>query len=139
MTDPPTGSVRIRPDTTLDTEFFWRAGHDGVLRVLGCRRCAYLVHPPAPYCPECGSRDVAPREVSGRARVYSFTVIPAAGPGEAPTVLAVVELAEQPGLRLMSNVVGCEAAEVRIDMPLRVLFEPSDDLMIPLFRPGEPS
>lgn len=131
--------TRIRPDTTADTEFFWRAGHDGVLRVLGCARCAYLIHPPAPYCPACGSRDVAPRDLSGRARVYSFTVLPPPAEGAAPPVLAVVELAEQSGLRLMSNVVGCDAAQVRIDLPLRVLFEPCDDLMIPLFRPEEPS
>lgn len=127
---------RVRPETTADTDFFWRAGHDGVLRILGCTHCDYLIHPPAPYCPACGSRAVAPRDVSGDASVYSFTLLPTDPPGT-PATVAIVELAEQSDLRLMSNIVDCDSNQVRIGMPLRVTFEPCEDLMIPVFKPLE--
>lgn len=124
---------RVRPAMTADNEFFWRAGHDGVLRILGCSSCEFLIHPPAPHCPRCGGSQTAPRDVSGRATVYSYTVVP----GPAPVVIAIVELAEQAELRLMTNIVDCPADSVRIGQSVEVTFEPSDDLMIPLFRPVE--
>jgi uncharacterized OB-fold protein len=127
--------VRERPDTTPDTEFFWQAGHDGVLRILGCARCLYLIHPPAPYCPACGSREVRPRDVSGLGTVFAHTVV-AGGP---PTVVAIVELAEQSDLRLMTSIVGCPAENVEVGQAVEVTFEPCDDLMIPLFQLREPT
>jgi uncharacterized OB-fold protein len=127
---------RVAPELTADTEFFWRSGADGQLRVLGCRSCSYLIHPPAPYCPECGGRDVEPRVVSGRGVVYAHTVVAPTKLDDRPEyVVAVVELAEQADLRMMTNIVGCAPVQVRIGMPVHVVFEPCADLMIPLFEP----
>jgi uncharacterized OB-fold protein len=54
-----------------------------------------------------------------------------------PYVAAVVELAEGP--RLMTNVVDCAPADLRIGMPLQVAFTPlTDELTAPVFRPAEP-
>lgn len=137
MADDQASASRVRPDTTSDTEFFWTAGFDGVLRILGCSRCAYLIHPPAPYCPHCGSREVAPRDVSGQATVYTYTVLPAAHGADGATIVAIVELAEQQGLRLMTNIVRCEPDSVRINQRVQVIFEACADLMIPLFEPAD--
>ena len=49
----------------------------------------------------------------------------------------IVELEEQEGLRLMTNVVGCPAEKVRIGMPVRAVFEQYDDVWFPLFEPAE--
>jgi hypothetical protein len=46
-----------------------------------------------------------------------------------------VELAEQRGLRLTTNIVNCQLDEVRIGMPVRVVFEQHDDVWLPLFEP----
>ena len=58
---------------------------------------------------------------------------------ELPYVIAIVELPEQAGLRLTTNVVGCAPEDVRIGMPMRVVFEhhpdPDGDVFIPLFAP----
>ena len=75
--------------------------------------------------------------MSGRARVATFTVnhqpwIPGFEP---PYLVAIVELVEQPGLRLTTNLVNCALDAARIDMPVRVVFEPRDDVWIPLFEP----
>jgi uncharacterized OB-fold protein len=54
-----------------------------------------------------------------------------------PYVVAIVELEEQPELRLTTNVVRCAPQAVRIGMPLRVLFEERDDgVFLPLFEPA---
>ena len=52
-----------------------------------------------------------------------------------PYVVAVVALDEDPSVRLTTNIVGCDPAEVAIGMRVRVTFEPHEDLWIPLFEP----
>jgi uncharacterized OB-fold protein len=49
-------------------------------------------------------------------------------------VVAVIELAEQPGLRLFSNIVIDDVQQVHIDMPVRVRFLNVDDVWLPLFE-----
>ena len=79
-----------------------------------------------------------PSPVSGRGRVYTYTVNERAWfPGlEVPYVIAIVQLDEQPDLRLMTNVVGCEPDQVEIDMPVHVEFREQGDAYVPVFRPG---
>ncbi|MEM8769337.1 MAG: OB-fold domain-containing protein, partial [Pseudomonadota bacterium] len=72
--------------------------------------------------------------------VYTYTV--AQRPphpvfmAQCPLVIAVVELEEGP--RLMTNIVGCEPADVAVGMPVRVAFEAIDDseMVLPVFKPG---
>jgi len=59
-------------------------------------------------------------------------------PGQqVPYVLAIVELEEQPGLRLTTRLVGLEPEEVRIGLPVRVRFEQVEDVWLPLFERDE--
>ena len=58
---------RPLPLLTLDNEFFWTSGADGTLRLQECKACESLVHPPAPVCRYCRSRDMGIRAVSGKA------------------------------------------------------------------------
>lgn len=130
---------RKLPALTPDTAPFWQGGAEGVLRMHHCDDCVRWFHPPAPVCPRCGGFAVAPRAVSGRGTVASFTVNHQAWTPElkAPYVVAVVELDEQPGLRFVSNVVGCPTDEVRIGLPVRVTFERHEDVWIPLFEKAD--
>ena len=80
------------------------------------------------------------RAVSGLGRLHSYTVNHQRWyPGqEVPYVIGLVELIEQPALRLMTNVVNCPIERVQIGMPLRVVFETvSDEVALPLFEPQE--
>jgi hypothetical protein len=54
-----------------------------------------------------------------------------------PYVIAIVRLDEQSDLRLMTNIVGCDPDEVKIDMPVRVEFREQGDVYAPVFRPAE--
>jgi uncharacterized OB-fold protein len=79
---------------------------------------------------------VVPEEVSGRATLHSYTVNHQQWiPDSEPYVIGLVEIDEQPGLRLTTNVVGCEPEDVEIGMELEVCFEEQDSVWFPLFRP----
>ncbi len=135
MSDKP---FRVLPRVTPLNEHFWRGGANGELRFLRCQDDGTYVHPPAPVCPECLGKNISPEAVSGRATVLTYTLnhqqwVPAP---DHPYCIAIVELEEQPGLRLMTNVVNCPAEDVRIGMPVKVLFEAYEDIFIPVFEPA---
>jgi uncharacterized OB-fold protein len=137
MSDTP--SFRVLPAVTPENEHFWRGGEQGELRFLRCTPCGTYVHPPAPVCPECLSREIAVEAVSGRGVVATFTVnhhpwIPGFDP---PYAVAIVELEEQAGLRLTTNIVGVEPDRVEIGMRVQVVFEERDSVWLPLFEPIE--
>ncbi|ADP83418.1 thiolase C-terminal domain-containing protein [Pseudofrankia inefficax] len=133
--------MRPLPALTPASEWFWTSGADGKLRIQGCDDCGTLVHPPVPVCPKCRSSASAPREVSGRATVVGFTVniqqwLPDMTP---PYVIAVVTIDESDDVRLTTNIVGVEPAEVHIGQRVQVSFEHHEDVWLPVFSPtGEP-
>lgn len=150
MTSSGTGAetpFRILPRITDRNRHFWHGGARGELRFLRCRSCGDYVHPPVPICPECRGTDLAPEAVSGRATLATYTINHQAwmpGP-ELPYVVAIVEVVEQPSVRLTTNLVNCPHDAIRIGMPVKVVFEHHDDpdepdgpgVWIPLFEPDE--
>lgn len=129
---------RPLPQPTLASAEFWASGADGVLRIAHCHTCARWTHPQHAICPHCRGRDFGMEPVSGRATVVGFTVNsqqwhPALPP---PYVVAIVALQEDSAVRLTTDIVGCDPAEVRVGMRVRVRFEQaSDDVWLPLFEP----
>ncbi|GAC1409896.1 MAG: hypothetical protein NVS4B6_32370 [Mycobacterium sp.] len=119
---------------------FWTGGADGHLMVSRCTQCGLWVSPPAPDCPDCGGA-LAAQPVSGRGTVFTYTVNyqPFNPAVPVPYVIAIVELDEQPGLRIASNIVDCEPDSVRIGLPVEVRFERHDvddaDVFVPVFAP----
>lgn len=136
-TDAPAPPRRALPVIDLDNTDYWTGGKDGELRIYRCQECAYYVHPPVRFCPQCESRRVEPEAVSGRGCVTSFTVNHKQwAPGlPVPYVLALVSIAEQDDVRLVANIVGCDPETVTMGMPVRVLFEQHEDVWVPLFEP----
>ncbi|MFT4233886.1 MAG: OB-fold domain-containing protein [Microbacterium sp.] len=131
---------RVRPLPLLDdfNRAFWQGGAEGKLNIHRCRSCRRYFTPPSPVCRHCHSRDVGPEAVSGQGSVYSFTInhhrwLPNFPP---PYVIALVELAEQEGLRVFSNIVDCDVTEVTIGMPVTVGFIEQEDVFVPVFRPA---
>jgi uncharacterized OB-fold protein len=134
MDDKP---FRVLPKLDTSNRHFWTGGEHGELRFLRCGACGCWIHPPGPVCPGCLSRDISPEAVSGYGRVHTYTVNHKAWyPGlEPPYVVAIVELPEQEGLRLTTNIVGCAPADVHVGMAVRVTFDRYDDVWLPLFAP----
>lgn len=130
-------AIRLLPRLDDDNRFFWTSGSDGRLRFQRCPSCHTYVHPPSPCCPTCLQVGPEPEPVSGRGTVASFTVNHQQWiPGSEPYIIAWVAIEEQEGLRLTTNLVEVEPDDVRIGMPVEVLFEQHDEVYLPLFRPA---
>lgn len=145
------GRSIARPRPALDdlNRAFWTGGAEGELRIQRCDDCAAWIHPPSPRCPGCLGRALRPRAVSGRGKVYSFTVNhhPWREGVALPYVIALVELEEDRALRVATNLVDCAPEVVEIGLPVEVCFEvdaqaeadAGSEIHVPLFRPrGRP-
>lgn len=127
------------PTADQDTKSFWDGCKRHDLLVQRCKACGKHQFYPRRHCAHCFSLDSMEWvKSSGKGTVYSFTVTyqnRAAGFKEdVPYVLAYVMLDE--GVRMMTNVVGCKPEDVRIDMPVTVVFEDATpDVSIPKFQP----
>jgi len=53
-----------------------------------------------------------------------------------PYVVAIVEIEEQPDVRLTTQIVDCPVGDVHIGMPVEVDFEQHEDVWVPVFRPA---
>jgi acetyl-CoA acetyltransferase/uncharacterized OB-fold protein len=131
-------SDRPLPALTERNKFFWTSGADGRLRLQRCQTCRSLQHPPVPECRHCGSRALEVTAVSGSGVVQSCTINqqPWSSALSAPYSVAVVAIDEDPRVRITTNIVGCDPEEVHIGMPVRAVFEHSEDVWVPLFEPA---
>ena len=125
------------PRVTPSNEHFWRGGEKGLLQFARCAACETWIHPPSPVCPSCYGKRIEVAAVSGLGTVVTFTLnhqpwVPAP---DHPYAIAIVEIDEQRGVRLMTNIVGCKAEDVRVGMRVRVVFEHREDVWLPLFEP----
>lgn len=126
------------PGVSRESLPFWEAALEGRLVLQKCGACGAERHPPAPCCSKCGSHDVRTREVDGTGVVYTYTVVHQKFiPGmPEPYVVASIELDGTDGVRIVSNVVDVDPAEVQVGMAVEVFFEEmSDELKVPRFRP----
>ena len=117
---------------------WWEAAAEHRLVVQRCTACGATRHPPSPVCPKCRSVESEWLELSGRGAVYSYTAVhrPIAAEQTLPFVVAVIELEDSDGLRMISNVVDVDPAELEIGMPVELVWEDmSADLAMPRFRP----
>jgi uncharacterized OB-fold protein len=136
----PANPARMLPKLNEHNRPFWTGGADGQLLIDRCTQCALWVSPPAADCPDCGGALVA-RPVSGYGRVFTYTVNyqPFNPAVPVPYVIAIVELAEQPDLRIASNIVDCESDSVYIGLPVEVRFERQEaggeSAFVPVFVP----
>ena len=127
--------MRPAPVVTDDNAVFWDAAAEGRLVGQRCTDCGKLRHPPRPMCPWCHSLDTEAVELSGRGTLYSYALLhhPQNPAFEYPVFAALVDLDE--GIRVVSNLVGIEPADIEIGMPLEVTFAPAgDDRQVPVFR-----
>ncbi|MET0136940.1 MAG: OB-fold domain-containing protein [Sphingobium sp.] len=128
-----------RPLPVVDevSRFFWTSGADGRLRVLRCDACRAWVHPPQPVCFRCHNQTLSPQATAGQGRIYSFTInVQPWGVGlPVPYVIAIVTLDEDPGIQIMTNIVGVDPASVAIGQRVRVIFQQDEDVWLPSFTP----
>jgi len=123
------------------TQFFWEGVLAHRLMILRCDDCGFYIHWPRQVCPNCLSLSLTPAEVSGQATLATWTFpIQPFDPyyrAHIPYALAVVELVEQSGLKMVTDLVDYDKEALRIDMPVHVVFrEVGPGVTLPLFAPA---
>lgn len=132
--------TRFEPPMTPTTEHFWEATKQRRFLVQWCDPCAQPIFYPREVCPRCLSADgLVWRESKGTGTIYAVSVQHRpANPTMAarvPYAVALVELDD--GIRLMSNVIGCDPGDIRVGQAVQVAWEPlSDGRNLPQFEPA---
>lgn len=122
------------------TDFFWQGVAEHRLMILRCDACGFYIHWPRPVCRNCLATSLTPAPVSGDATLATWTFPSQPSDpyyqGHLPYALAVVELVEQAGLKMVTDLVDYDKESLRPDMPVRVTFrEIAPQLTLPLFTP----
>ena len=63
------------PNPDNETLPFWDGARDGKLVIRRCNTCGEASFYPRPFCPKCWSEDVDWMEASGRATLYTWSVV----------------------------------------------------------------
>jgi len=127
------------PEHHVDYEGFWQGCRRHELVIQRCKDCGWYRHYPRPLCPKCYSWNAEWSKVSGKGKVWSWTIIthpihPAVA-DKVPYNLVEIELIEQDGLRLISNLIDCKPEEIYIGMPVEVVFEEvNPEITLPRFK-----
>lgn len=120
------------------TEPFWQAAKEHRLVAAQCIDCQTFRMPPTPFCPHCQSQNTQWPQLSGKGTVYSFAVCnrsPFPGVEDFVYIPVVVELDGAPSIRLVSNLIDIEPANVSIGMAVTVDWNPiTDGWQQPVFR-----
>ena len=129
------------PQPDEQTQFYWDAARRHELHILRCQDCQTYIHYPKPICWNCHSDNLKPERVSGRGTVYTYSVVrqnPMPPFRErVPYAVGIVELEEGP--RMMSALVEARPEDIRIGLPVEVVFEREggdDGMVVPRFRPA---
>jgi hypothetical protein len=137
---PDTDFVELSPD--MHTAPFWAAANEHRLAAPRCVACGQFILPPTGWCPACRCPDTEWVTLSGRARLYTYTIVrhpPVRALAETvPYVLAVVKLPDAGDVKLITNVVDCDTADLAIGQELEVVWHTRQDgVTIPRFRPAQ--
>ena len=135
---PSVAPTRIEPPASELTEPFWDATRDRRLLVQWCTECEQPIFYPREVCPRCLGTALEWRESAGTGTVYASSVQhrPATPvmTDRVPYVVALIDLDD--GIRIMSNVVGCDPPDVAAGMAVTVCWERlSDGRHLPQFQP----
>ena len=120
---------------------FWDGCQRHELLIQRCSACGSTRHPPGPLCLQCRSDQYEWIASKGRGTVYSWIVVRHPIPAEVyadkvPYVVALIDLAE--GVRVVSNIVGCEPEAVTAGMPVELFFrQAAENVTLPQFRPAQ--
>ncbi len=145
--EPEQNKDRSLPRPQEWDEGFWEAATRGKVVVQLCSACKVVRSFPRIMCAECGCMDHEWKETSGRATLYSWTVLRREFHPlykELPYVVAIAELDDEPTVHLVGNIVGLPR-DIRADparctealplgLPLVTVFERYGDVVLPQFK-----
>jgi uncharacterized OB-fold protein len=134
-TDAATRPKPIPPIFNVNAGF-WEGSQAGELRLDHCKACDHVWFPPTNSCPNCLSKDIDWKALSGRGKVWSWIWMHQrygwAFDEELPYLLVQVNLDEGP--TLVSTLVGVDKDQLRFDMPVKVAWQQRNEHQaVPVF------
>jgi uncharacterized OB-fold protein len=121
----------IPPPVNPETKAFWDGTAQGKLLLKKCLACGQIHYYPRALCPYCFSERTEWLPASGRATVYSYSVM-----RRAPVPYAIAYVSLEEGVTIMTNVVDCDFDRIRIGDKVRLVFKLSDGgPPVPMFTP----
>ena len=134
------------PKIREEVKEFWEGCKRHELLIQKCKDCGTYRFPPQLMCPECNSVDKYWSRVSGKGKVHSFIIVrrtkdisvrsPLRG-FDYPYAVVLIELPDAGGVHIVSNMIDCEMEEIKIGMPVEVVFDDvSEEIALPKFRPS---
>jgi uncharacterized OB-fold protein len=120
------------PVITAESKPFFDAARQRRFLLPVCTACSRAHWYPRAICPFCASDKLDWREASGNGTIYTFSVMRRV---KEPYIIAHVTLAEGP--TMLTNIVACDAADVRIGQPVTVVFQDTENgPPVPMFKPA---
>ena len=123
------------------TKEFYDFCKDEALHFQQCTGCGGFRHVPREMCAQCNSFEWEWVKSSGKGTIYSWVVINRAlhpafyDPNPDAVPMAPVVVAMEEGVRLLSNMVDCTPEQLKMDMPVEVVYEAvTDEITLPRFR-----
>ena len=120
------------PVITAESKPFFDAARQRRFLLPVCTACSRAHWYPRAICPFCASDKLEWRGASGKGTIYTFSAMRRV---KEPYIIAHVTLAEGP--TMLTNIVGCDAADVRIGQAVTIVFQDTDNgPPVPMFRPA---
>jgi uncharacterized OB-fold protein len=105
----------------------WEGLAQHEFRAPKCNNCGYWNWVPYPACRNCLSEDQTWTKVSGKATLFTFTIVHrglGAFNAEVPYVVALAELEESPhSMIVLGNIVDVPHEALKIGMPLKIVYK----------------
>ena len=111
-------------DEGMSAEFrpFFDALSVGRISFPRCAACSRFHWYPMHSCPHCGGGPIQWSNIDGSGTLYSWTTVyhgfAADPPRSLPYIVGLVEFADAPGVRLITNIVGTSSDRLFENMPL---------------------
>lgn len=122
---PETYSIPVpMPDGT--DKPYWDGTLDHELRIQKCSSCGQFQFPPDEICASCRHFELEWVPVVPKGHVFGWTRVwhGAGGLKDAvPYLVALIELEDAPGIRMLGNIVGDPGQEVRAGQAVEAVFE----------------
>src|SRR5690554_548377 len=97
------------PVVNVESAPFWQAAEKGELMYKHCRACNQPHFYPRTICPFCNSDDTGWRKSSGKATIYSWSVM-----RRVPNPYAIAYVTLEEGPTIMTNIVECDFDALKI-------------------------
>jgi len=107
---------------------FWEHAASSELAILRCSSCGTKRWPPRPACARCHSteREWVVTRGAGRPMHPGFAE-------DVPYVVVIVELEDEPGIRVLGNLLGSRGEGLAVGLPVEVEFVPGE-VTLPQWR-----